>query len=114
MSGTEPRLHAVAQHEPLRADSAIRSRGSAGGSAPGHGNTSPPRTTSASPSPCSCSPSGRSWPSRVDATVAGLSITTVGVILTVVGGLGLLLTLTLASAWSRRGETVVTRDREVL
>ena len=50
----------------------------------------------------------------VTATVGGISIGTVGVILMVVGGLGLLLSLTLASAWTRRGETVVTRERELL
>ncbi|MDP9401628.1 MAG: DUF6458 family protein [Actinomycetota bacterium] len=50
----------------------------------------------------------------VTATVGGISINTVGLILMVVGGLGLLLSLILASTASRRGETVVTRERELL
>ena len=50
----------------------------------------------------------------VTLTVGGISISTVGLILMVVGGLGLLLSLTLASGWTRRGESVVAREREVL
>ena len=50
----------------------------------------------------------------VTATVGGISIETVGLILMVVGGLGLLLSLTLASGWRHRGEAVVTRERELL
>ena len=50
----------------------------------------------------------------VTASVGGISIGTVGLILMVVGGLGLLLSLVLASTATRRGETVVTREREVV
>ena len=46
----------------------------------------------------------------VNASVSGLSIATVGIILMVVGVLGLLISLFLLSG-SRRGDTVV-RDRE--
>lgn len=43
----------------------------------------------------------------VDASVAGLDIGTVGVILMAVGGLGLLVSLVWAESFFRRDETVV-------
>jgi len=53
----------------------------------------------------------------VNATVSGLSISTVGVVLMVVGGLGLLLSLIAVGTSGRRtyvdGGTVVERDRVV-
>ncbi len=51
----------------------------------------------------------------VEATVAGVSITTVGVILMVVGALGLVLTLLVADRLvARRDERVVVRERELV
>lgn len=49
----------------------------------------------------------------VKASVAGLSIGTVGIILMVIGALGLALSLVLANGWRRREEAVVVREREV-
>jgi beta-lactamase regulating signal transducer with metallopeptidase domain len=53
----------------------------------------------------------------VDANVSGLEITTVGVILMVIGVIGLLISLFFLSEWRRRyrtpvDERPVTRDRE--
>jgi hypothetical protein len=50
----------------------------------------------------------------VDATVSGLEITTVGVILMICGGLGLLISLFLIGSYRRGGTTerTVVRDRE--
>ncbi len=45
----------------------------------------------------------------VTASVAGISLSTVGVILMIVGGIGLLLSLFMASTWADRD-----RDREVV
>ncbi len=53
----------------------------------------------------------------VNATVSGIDIHTVGVILMIVGGVGFLLSLLFWSSWggfTRREERVVYRDREVL
>jgi hypothetical protein len=47
----------------------------------------------------------------VNASVSGLSIATVGIILMVVGVLGLLISLFMLSSW-RRGDATVVRDRE--
>jgi len=53
----------------------------------------------------------------VDANVSGIEISTVGVILMVVGVIGLLISLFFLGEWRRRNRTVVedrpiTRDRE--
>ena len=45
----------------------------------------------------------------VTASVAGISIATVGLILMIVGGIGLLVSLFMVSSWHGRG-----RDREVV
>jgi hypothetical protein len=45
----------------------------------------------------------------VSASVSGISLATVGLILMIVGGIGLLVSLFMASAWGDRG-----RDREVV
>jgi hypothetical protein len=52
----------------------------------------------------------------VDVTTEGVNLDTVGVILMIVGGVGLLLFLTVWGSWGpdRRDERVVTREREVL
>jgi hypothetical protein len=52
----------------------------------------------------------------VNATAEGVNLDTIGIILMVVGGLGLLLFLTVWGSWGpdRRGDRVVTREREVL
>ncbi|HYH50504.1 MAG TPA: DUF6458 family protein [Acidimicrobiia bacterium] len=52
----------------------------------------------------------------VDVTTEGFDLDTIGVILMVVGGLGLLLFLTVWGSWGadRREERVVTREREVI
>jgi uncharacterized protein DUF6458 len=52
----------------------------------------------------------------VDVTTEGFNLDTIGVILMVVGGLGLLLFLTVWGSWGpdRRGDRIVTREREVL
>jgi hypothetical protein len=57
----------------------------------------------------------------VDVTTNGVNLDTIGIILMVVGGLGLLLFLTVWGSWGadRRdrvvtGDRVVTREREVL
>lgn len=52
----------------------------------------------------------------VDVTTEGFNLDTIGVILMVVGGLGLLLFLTVWGSWgpTRRDERVVTREREVV
>ena len=43
----------------------------------------------------------------VEATVSGIDLDTIGIILMVVGGIGLLFTLMAASAVNRRSDTVV-------
>jgi hypothetical protein len=50
----------------------------------------------------------------VDASVSGLEITTVGLILMICGGLGLVISLFLISSYRRGGTTerTVVRDRE--
>ena len=48
----------------------------------------------------------------VDASVSGLSIQTVGLILMIVGIVGLAISLFLISSWRRGGDRPVTRDRE--
>jgi hypothetical protein len=48
----------------------------------------------------------------VDASVSGLEIQTVGIILMVVGILGLLISLYLLSSWRRGQSDTVVRDRE--
>ena len=50
----------------------------------------------------------------VDATVSGLEITTVGLILMICGGLGLVISLFLISSYRHRATTerTVVRDRE--
>jgi Domain of unknown function (DUF6458) len=50
----------------------------------------------------------------VDATVSGLEITTVGLILMIIGGIGLLISLFLISSYRRGGTTErpVVRDRD--
>jgi hypothetical protein len=50
----------------------------------------------------------------VDASVSGLEIQTVGIILMVVGVLGLLISLFLLSSWRRGRSDTVVRDREIL
>jgi hypothetical protein len=52
----------------------------------------------------------------VNATTEGVNLDTIGIILMVVGGLGLLLFLTVWGSWGadRREDRVVTREREVL
>ena len=52
----------------------------------------------------------------VDATTEGVDLDAIGVFLMVVGGLGLLLFLTVWGSWgpNRREERVVTREREVV
>ena len=53
----------------------------------------------------------------VNATVSGIDINTVGVILMIVGGIGILLSLAFWSSWggfTRRQDRVVYRDREVV
>ena len=45
----------------------------------------------------------------VSASISGLSLATVGLILMIVGGIGLVASLFLTSAWGDRG-----RDREVI
>jgi hypothetical protein len=52
----------------------------------------------------------------VDVTTEGVNLNTIGVILMVVGGLGMLMFLTVWGSWgpNRRDERVVTREREVL
>lgn len=49
----------------------------------------------------------------VTATVAGVSLTTVGVILMIVGGIGLLAGLFLADSWRRPTRGAVVEDRYV-
>ena len=52
----------------------------------------------------------------VDANVSGIEISTIGVILMVVGVIGLLISLFFLSSWRRRGTVVedrpIARDRE--
>jgi hypothetical protein len=48
----------------------------------------------------------------VNASISGLSIATVGLILMIVGIVGLLISLFLISTWRRGGDRPVTRDRE--
>ena len=52
----------------------------------------------------------------VTASTEGVNLDTIGIILMVVGGLGLLLFLTVWGSWGpdRREDRVVTREREVL
>lgn len=52
----------------------------------------------------------------VDVTTEGVNLNTIGVILMVVGGIGLLFSLLFWSSFSpyRREERVVTREREVV
>ena len=52
----------------------------------------------------------------VDKHVNGIDVQTVGVILMIIGGLGVLLSMALWSTWSpgRRRETVVHHDRDRL
>ena len=45
----------------------------------------------------------------VSASISGISLATVGLILMIVGGIGLLVSLFMASSWHDRG-----RDREVV
>ena len=45
----------------------------------------------------------------VTASISGISLATIGLILMIVGGIGLLVSLFMASAWADRG-----RDREVV
>jgi hypothetical protein len=49
----------------------------------------------------------------VDASISGLEITTVGIILMVVGVVGLLISLFLIASGRRDGRTTVVRDRDV-
>ena len=51
----------------------------------------------------------------VTASVSGVSLSTVGVILMIVGAVGLLLFLTVWGSWGpERRDRIVTREREVL
>lgn len=53
----------------------------------------------------------------VDVTTEGVNLDTIGVILMVVGGIGVLLFLTVWGSWGadrRGGDRIVTREREVL
>jgi len=49
----------------------------------------------------------------VDASISGLEITTVGIILMVVGVVGLLISLFMVASARRNGRTTVVRDRDV-
>jgi hypothetical protein len=49
----------------------------------------------------------------VDATISGLEITTIGIILMVIGVVGLLISLFLIGSARRDGRTTVVRDRDV-
>jgi beta-lactamase regulating signal transducer with metallopeptidase domain len=49
----------------------------------------------------------------VDATISGLEITTIGIILMVIGVVGLLISLFLIASARRDGRTTVVRDRDV-
>jgi len=49
----------------------------------------------------------------VDASISGLEITTVGIILMVVGVVGLLISLFMIASARRNGRTTVVRDRDV-
>jgi hypothetical protein len=48
----------------------------------------------------------------VNASISGLSIATVGLILMIVGIVGLVISLFLISSWRRGGDRTVARDRE--
>jgi hypothetical protein len=52
----------------------------------------------------------------VDVTTEGFNLNTMGVILMIVGGIGLLFSMLFWSSWgpNRREERVVTREREVI
>ena len=52
----------------------------------------------------------------VEATTEGFDLNTIGVILMIVGGIGLLFSLFFWGSWgaNRREERVVTREREVI
>jgi len=49
----------------------------------------------------------------VNATVSGIEIATVGIILMVIGVIGLLISLFMLSSARREGRTTVVRDRDV-
>jgi hypothetical protein len=46
-------------------------------------------------------------------SISGISLSTVGLILLIVGIVGLVISLFMTQMWSRRTDTVVTRDRYV-
>jgi uncharacterized membrane protein YbaN (DUF454 family) len=46
-------------------------------------------------------------------SISGISLSTVGLILLIVGIVGLVISLFMTQMWSRRADTVVTRDRYV-
>jgi Domain of unknown function (DUF6458) len=48
----------------------------------------------------------------VNASISGLSIATVGLILMIVGIVGLVISLFLISSWRRGGDRTAVRDRE--
>jgi hypothetical protein len=48
----------------------------------------------------------------VDASISGLEIQTIGIILMVIGVIGLLISLFLLSSWRRGGDRPVARDRD--
>jgi hypothetical protein len=50
----------------------------------------------------------------VNASISGLSIATVGLILMIVGVIGLLISLFFLSSWRRGGDRTVVRDRDYL
>lgn len=50
----------------------------------------------------------------VSASVEGANLETIGVILMVVGGIGLLWSLLATNTWGRDRDTTVVREREVL
>ena len=50
----------------------------------------------------------------VTASVSGISLATVGLILMIVGGIGLLFSLLMMSSWGGRRERTVVRDRDPL
>ena len=52
----------------------------------------------------------------VEASADGVNLDTIGIILMVVGGLGLLLFLTVWGSWgpNRREDRIVTREREIV
>jgi hypothetical protein len=46
-------------------------------------------------------------------SISGISLSTVGLILLIVGIVGLVISLFMTQMWNRRSDTVVTRDRYV-